>query len=45
MIHLKQQEPTCKKVFEYGKIKGKFCARRSKEIASLMKMRSTLKDP
>ena len=34
-----------KKVFLYGKIKGKFCARKSKKIASLMKMRSTLKVP
>ena len=34
-----------KKVFYYGKIKGNFCARKSKEIASLMKVRSTLKVP
>ena len=34
-----------KKVFKYRKIKGNFCARKSKEIASLMKMHSTLKDP
>ena len=34
-----------KKVFYYGKIKGNFCARKSKEIASLMKMRSTLNVP
>ena len=34
-----------KKVFLYGKIKGKFCAQKSKEIALLMKMHSTLKVP
>ena len=34
-----------KKVFYKGKIKGNFCARKSKEIASLMKMLSTLKVP
>ena len=33
------------KVFSYGKIKGKFCAQRSKEIASLKKMRFTPKVP
>ena len=33
------------KVFYYEKIKGKFCAQKSKEIASLVKMRSTLKIP
>ena len=34
-----------KKVFQYGKIKGKFCARKSKEIASLTKIHSTLNVP
>ena len=34
-----------KNVFEYGKIKGNFCARKSKEIALLTKMRSILKVP
>ena len=34
-----------KKVFLYGKIKGKFCARKSKKVAWLMKMCSTLKVP
>ena len=34
-----------KKVFYYGKIKGNFCAQKSKEIASLMNMCSTLKIP
>ena len=34
-----------KKVFKYRKIKGNFCARKSKKIASLIKMRSTLKIP
>ena len=34
-----------KKVFQYGKIKENFSAPKSKEIASLMKMRSTLKVP
>ena len=30
-------------LFKNGKIKGDFCARKSKEIASIMKMRSTPK--
>ena len=34
-----------KKVFYYGKIKGNLCVRKSKEIALLMKMRSSLKVP
>ena len=34
-----------KKVFYQGKVKGNFCARKSKEIASLMKMRSNLNVP
>ena len=34
-----------KQVFLYGKIKGNFCARKSKEIAWFMKMRSTLDVP
>ena len=39
-----QNRGTCclKKGFLYGKTKGNFCARKSKENASLMKMRSTL---
>ena len=31
-----------KKVFEYGNIKGTYCAQKSKEIALLIKMCSTL---
>ena len=34
-----------KQVFEYEKIKGNFFTQKSKEIASSMKMRSTLKVP
>ena len=34
-----------KEVFQYEKIKGNFCARKSKEITLLMKIRSTLKVP
>ena len=34
-----------KQVSLYGKIKGNFCARTSKEIASVVKMHSTLKIP
>ena len=33
------------KLLSYEKIKGNFCARKSKEIASLIKMRLTLKVP
>ena len=45
VYNAKQRDMLFKKVFAYGKIKGNFCARKSKEIALLMKMRSTLTVP
>ena len=45
VYNAKKRDKLFKKVFYYGKIKGNFCARKSQEIALLMKMRSTLNVP
>ena len=40
VYNAKYRDVVFKKMFYYGKIKGNFCARKSKEIASWMKIRS-----
>ena len=45
VYNAKKRDMLFKKVFYLGQIKGNFCVRKSTEIASLMKMRSTLNVP